>query len=155
MSIGATPARLRAAAEIWAAATAARDGCSEPAPASEAQPLIDAVLAAQGSLIVLGGEAGEVLAFATAQPAAGEEAAAEVRYVAVRPQFWGQGAGRALMRALPMSLRELGFERAWLTVYSDNARALALYEAAGWRASGEGLRHERTGKPMLRYELEL
>lgn len=153
---GRGEADARAAAEIWAAATAARDG-EQPAPgdARTARAVIGAVLAAQGTLLLALDQSRRALGFATLQPVPQQEACAELRYLAVRPELWGQGAGRALMRTLPMWLRELGFERAWLTVYADNARARSLYELAGWRATGETLRHDRTGKPMVRYELEM
>jgi ribosomal protein S18 acetylase RimI-like enzyme len=78
-----------------------------------------------------------------------------VGYVAVAPEVWGRGLGGALMRALPQRLRGLGYERARLWVYVDNARAVSLYESAGWSAKGEATIHPRSRKRGRYYELGL
>lgn len=144
------------AARLWAAATAARDGDRDLAPLSRSRPLIEQVLAADGSMILLlDADTGELQAFATAQPTRDEEANALVGYFAVHPRAWGRGLGRRLAAELPGRLRELGFERAWLLVYPDNAPAVALYERNGWRPTGETHVNPRSGRVMMRYELAL
>lgn len=57
------------------------------------------------------------------------------------------------MRALPERLRELGFRGARLSVYVENARAVALYEKAGWQPSGAIGTHPKSGKPERYFEL--
>jgi len=80
---------------------------------------------------------------------------AEVRYVGVRPAMWGRGVGEQLLTDLRSRLKSADFSSAQLLVYTDNPRALALYERPGWRARGEPSLHPHTGKPEQRYELEL
>lgn len=42
-----------------------------------------------------------------------------------------------------------------LSVYADNERAVRLYERLGWRRESAAHPHPRTGKPELRYALQL
>lgn len=56
---------------------------------------------------------------------------ASLRHLAVRPDHWNAGLGReGFERAAAAGARQL-----W--VLADNARARRLYEALGWRASGQ------------------
>ncbi|HXC53714.1 MAG TPA: GNAT family N-acetyltransferase [Rhizomicrobium sp.] len=55
----------------------------------------------------------------------------------VHDAFAGRGVGRALLAALlEQSDRWLNYSRLELTVWSDNARAIALYEQAGFAREG-------------------
>ena len=55
----------------------------------------------------------------------------------VHDDYAGRGAGRALLAALlEQADRWLNFSRVELTVWSDNARAIALYEHAGFEREG-------------------
>jgi len=150
-------AHIDAAAEIWAAATCARENDPDVPALSESRPLIEDALAASGSLLVVAiDSAARVLAFAAVQPAPDSDAAtAKLRFVAVRPELWGQGVGAALMQALPAELASAGFRHARLSVYDDNERAIALYEHAGWRRSGATGIHPRSGRTERYYELSL
>jgi len=57
--------------------------------------------------------------------------------MAVHDAFAGRGAGSALMAALlSVADRWLGLQRVELTVYADNARAIALYERFGFEREG-------------------
>jgi putative acetyltransferase len=57
--------------------------------------------------------------------------------MAVHDAFAGRGAGSALMAALlDVADRWLGLRRIELTVYADNARAIALYERFGFEREG-------------------
>ena len=57
--------------------------------------------------------------------------------MAVHDAFAGQGAGSALMAALlGVADRWIGLQRVELTVYADNARAIALYERFGFEREG-------------------
>ena len=57
--------------------------------------------------------------------------------MAVRDEFQGQGVGRALMTALTeLADGWLNVRRLELTVYTDNARAIALYRKFGFVVEG-------------------
>ena len=57
--------------------------------------------------------------------------------MAVHDAYAGRGAGRALLQALiDQADRWLAYRRLELTVWTDNERALALYEAFGFEREG-------------------
>jgi putative acetyltransferase len=57
--------------------------------------------------------------------------------MAVHDAYAGRGAGRALMQALiDQADRWLAYRRLELTVWTDNDRAIALYEAFGFEREG-------------------
>lgn len=144
---------IEAAALIWAAATAARDGDPDVGTLEESRPLIEAALAEpQSALVLLILRRAEVVAFASVEPGSAD-GEAKIRYLAVRPDVWGRGLGSALMGALPERLRELGFESARLSVYADNPRAVTLYESAGWQATGAIGVHPKSGRRERYFEL--
>lgn len=147
---------IDAAAQIWAEATAARDGDAEVADLSVSRPVIEAVLArSPDSFVLIARTAdGSVSAGFVAVSPSGE-GRAEVSYVGVRPGSWGRGVGELLLRHVGARLAAGGYRNAELQVYVDNSRAVALYERLGWRPRGAPAPHPRTGKPEQRYELQL
>lgn len=57
--------------------------------------------------------------------------------MAIAPAEQGRGfGGEALRLALNFAFGELNLRRVQLTVFSDNARAIALYEGVGFRREG-------------------
>jgi mycothiol synthase len=60
-------------------------------------------------------------------------AAGEVRLLGVRREARGRGLGRELVRWGVEALRERGTERIYLSVEGENAGALGIYEAVGFR----------------------
>ncbi len=66
-----------------------------------------------------------------------EGARGEVYGFYLHPSAWGSGAAAALMSRCEEFLRDEGFTSAVLWVLRDNPRALAFYEKAGWRFTGE------------------
>jgi ribosomal protein S18 acetylase RimI-like enzyme len=58
----------------------------------------------------------------------------EVRKLYVDPQLHGQGVAEALMRTAVTFFR--GFDSVWLSVYSENARAIAFYKKWGFAIIG-------------------
>jgi RimJ/RimL family protein N-acetyltransferase len=54
----------------------------------------------------------------------------------VVPEWRGQSVGRRLLDATLAEARRVGFKRIELDVYADNARAIALYEQAGFVREG-------------------
>lgn len=62
--------------------------------------------------------------------------------MAVRDDWRGKGVGTALMRAaLDLADNWLGLTRVELTVFTDNAAAIALYEKFGFEVEGTHRRH--------------
>ena len=62
--------------------------------------------------------------------------------MAVRDDWQGRGVGTALMRAaLDLADNWLDLSRIELTVYTDNAAAIALYEKFGFEVEGTHRRH--------------
>ena len=146
------------AAQIWAEATAARDGDDEVASLEFSRPIIENVLdrSPRSVLLVACCKDGTVSGFAAVEPVEGPGGnRAEVSYFGVRPDMWGNGIGRALLTALPPYLKAAGYSYAELSVYVNNIRATALYEHLGWLPRGAPTSHPRTGKPEQRYELRL
>ena len=152
------PASVDAAAQIWAEATAARDGEDEVAGLADSRPIIQAVLdrSPDSMLLLARSEHGIPLAFAAVEPVRDQgHRVAELSYFGVTPHLFGQGVGKELLRELRRRLKARGYQRAELSVYVDNIRAVRLYERLGWQARGEPTPHPRTGKPEQRYQLSL
>ena len=153
---------LNGAAQVWAEATAARDGDPDVAPVEFSRPILAGVFGQPGAVLVIAlDEDEQVVAFAVAQPLLADAGpgmpakAAEVQYVGVQPELWGTGLGRRVVQRLCAELAADGFLEAQLLVYADNSRAVSLYHQLGWRPQGTPAPHPRTGKPEQRYRLKL
>jgi ribosomal protein S18 acetylase RimI-like enzyme len=159
---------LEDAAQIWAEATAFRDGETEIADLSDSLPIIEAVLgrSPQAFVLLARADGGVAAGFAAAEPITADPATAElttgatgtraeVAYLGVRPGMWGRGVGQLLLRQVQSRLTSAGYTHAELSVYAANARAVTLYERLGWLPVGAPTPHRRTGKPEQRYELVL
>jgi ribosomal protein S18 acetylase RimI-like enzyme len=59
-----------------------------------------------------------------------------VSMIAVEPEVWGQGYGRAIVEFAIERARQQGYARVQLWTQVTNARAIALYEILGFRAAG-------------------
>lgn len=68
--------------------------------------------------------------------AAGHPEDGELFLLFVHPDFAGRGIGRALLAAAHEALRSAGCDEAFLFTHELNARALAVYAAAGYRPDG-------------------
>ena len=55
-------------------------------------------------------------------------------------EYWGLGIGRALMEACINCAKEAGYAQLELTVVAENARAIALYQKAGFVEYGRNPR---------------
>ncbi|WP_303731113.1 GNAT family N-acetyltransferase [Paracoccus solventivorans] len=66
---------------------------------------------------------------------AGDEA--ELLTLAVAPEARGQGEGRALVRRFLKDCSARGAVAVFLEVAADNAAAIGLYRATGWRQVGQ------------------
>lgn len=56
--------------------------------------------------------------------------------ISVRRAYWGQGVGTRLMQAALDAAASAGFAQVELSVVSENARAIALYERFGFEKYG-------------------
>jgi len=81
---------------------------------------------------------GAVRGFATTAPARDSDAGdcAELRALYVDPDWWGCGAGCALMTAARQAMTELKYRHALLWLLAGNERAARFYRIDGWRADG-------------------
>jgi GNAT superfamily N-acetyltransferase len=153
---------LNGAAQVWAEATAARDGDPGVVLVEFSRPIIAGVFGQPGAVLVIAlDEDDQAVAFAVAEPLLADAEpgmpaeSAEVRYVGVRPELWGTGLGRRVVPYLCAELAADGFLEAQLLVYLDNSRAVSLYQQLGWRPQGSPAPHPRTGKLEQRYRLKL
>jgi ribosomal protein S18 acetylase RimI-like enzyme len=146
------------AAQIWAEATAARDGRDEVPGLEDSRPVIQSVLdrSEQSLLLIARSADGTAAGFVAIEPVANRsEPTGEVAYFGVRPRCWGLGVGETLLLETRRRLKAAGYAAVELSVYVDNHRATALYERVGWRAFGQPTPHQRTRKPEQRYALRL
>jgi RimJ/RimL family protein N-acetyltransferase len=73
--------------------------------------------------------------------------------MAILAEFRGLGGGRALLEALQQHARTIGAHKLSLEVWTDNARAIALYAAAGFEVEGLRRDHYRRRDGRLRSAL--
>jgi ribosomal protein S18 acetylase RimI-like enzyme len=99
------------AAQIWAEATAARDGDIEVPGLQLSRPVIEQVLnrSPRSRLLIARSRDGVAMGFAATEPHLGDdESVAQLRYLGVRPSAWGQRVGETLLRELEVVLRASG-----------------------------------------------
>jgi ribosomal protein S18 acetylase RimI-like enzyme len=89
-----------------------------------------------------------VIGFTAVHPADGE-----MFLLFVHPEYAGGGVGRTLLEAAHAALREAGCGEAFLFVHESNARALAVYAAAGYRPDGTERISEFRGKRIRELRL--
>ncbi|GLW31937.1 GNAT family N-acetyltransferase [Actinoplanes regularis] len=119
----------RAAASIWARATAERDNLLGPAPLEEKLPGIQHRLSTAGSSLHVAHLRGEAVGFVLVVTG---EAVLELVYFAVDPESWGAGVGRRLLTHVDDLARLAGIGSLELWVIDDNERAIQVYERSGW-----------------------
>ena len=56
--------------------------------------------------------------------------------ISVLKEYWGLGIGRALMEACIQCARDAGYVQLELSVVADNARAISMYQRAGFMECG-------------------
>ena len=79
--------------------------------------------------------------------------------ISIDSAFWGQGIGRAMIRACIECAKRAGYAQLELSVVADNARAYALYQSEGFVEYGRnplGFSSRLTGwQPVALMRLEL
>lgn len=73
--------------------------------------------------------------------------------MAILPEARGQGGGRALLDVVRQHGRAVGAHKISLEVWTDNARAIAVYAAAGFEVEGLRREHYRRRDGSLRSAL--
>jgi ribosomal protein S18 acetylase RimI-like enzyme len=82
-------------------------------------------------LLVATDQRDNVIGFTAVHPQAGE-----MYLLFVHPEHAGRGVGRALLDVAHDALRAAGCREVFLYAHEQNERALAVYEAAGYRRDG-------------------
>lgn len=72
----------------------------------------------------------------------------EVVSLYLRPAYMDQGHGGPLLEAAVQALRQQGFDRVFLWVLEENARARHFYEKHGFACSGAAMETELGGKTV-------
>lgn len=83
------------------------------------------------SLLVAVNELHEIVGYVAVRSKEGE-----LYLLFVHPEHAGRGVGRALLAAAHEVMRAAGCREAFLYTHEQNKRALAVYEAAGYRRDG-------------------
>jgi len=139
---------VRESAAIWARAKACRDQDPEPATVEDTVPGIRRRLGLEGAGLLLARRDGDPVGFTLFAPRA---RTLEVFYLAVAPDAWGCGVASRLLLAAEDQARRLGRETLELWVIDDNARAIAVYERAGWVGTEEVQRDPSSGRLERRF----
>lgn len=154
VSTGVSVARVQGAssredaARIWAAATAHRDGKSEPAPTPSALPIIERGLSHAGATLHLASLRERAAGFALVVP---QDRGLEILYLGVDPQAWGAGVASRLLADVCEYANETSSPEVELWVYDDNTRAVDVYTRSGWVDTGEMRIHPTSGRRERRY----
>lgn len=82
-------------------------------------------------------------------------AIARLYSIAIHPDYRGRDLGRALLRAAEKQARAAGTDLMRLEVRARNRRAIALYEAQGYRRFGRIADYYEDGAAAFRYEKTL
>lgn len=85
-------------------------------------------------------DVGEVLGYVVAWFVADE---GEIANLAVAPEGWGRGIGRALLDAALAEAKQRGIESVYLEVRDSNARARHLYQSRGFEEVGRRSKYYR------------
>lgn len=79
----------------------------------------------------------------------------EIANVAVHPDFWRQGIGRALVQTALNKAAELGFPRVMLEVRANNLPAQALYQSFGFLEDGRRAGYYSNGEDAILMSIKL
>ena len=80
----------------------------------------------------------------------------ELMHFGIAVEHWGTGVAQQTHDAVVERIARSGFVRAWLRVFTGNARARRFYEQLGWEPTGERSRSAFAPCPeLLRLERDL
>ena len=80
-----------------------------------------------------------------------DEVIAYIQTIEVAPEQLRQGIGGELLRRIEESARSAGAQAIWLHVDAQNAAAIHLYEANGYRSEGREENYYTRGRAALIY----
>ncbi len=147
---GAVPDDIELCAELWVRALAHRDG------AVDVEAMALRVRSSFGNPIVRFAVATSPKAgFALTESGRIDTAEALLHFLAVDPRGPGLGVGTRLLADAVEHAAAGGFASLVLEVRTDNARAIGMYERAGFVPDGEQRPHPLGGHPMQPYRLRL
>ena len=131
------------AARIWAQAAAQRDHKPTPTDGSQALAGVQRRLALPEARLVMASKDEVPAGFTIASP---HDGYLEIYYVAVAPDFWGQGIARVLLSEVDRHAASAGHVELRLWVIADNSRAIELYLSCGYQHTGQELIDETSGR---------
>ncbi|UTT40941.1 GNAT family N-acetyltransferase [Glutamicibacter mishrai] len=143
---------VQSAAKIWAQAAAQRDHKPLPFDGSQALAGVERRWALPGARLVVASKDGVPAGFTLCSP---QDGYLEIYYVAVAPDFWGQGVARELLAEVDHFAQKAGFHDLRLWAIADNSRAINLYRANGYRPTGEELTDEASGRVEILLSKEI
>ena len=73
----------------------------------------------------------------------------EIVSIYLHPNYFGKGYGEALLKATVAALRQQGYERIYLWVLRENARARRFYEKQGFADNGETCTLDIMGEELV------
>lgn len=131
------------ASKIWAQAAAQRDHKPLPKDGSGAIAGVERRLALPDARLTVASKGGVAAGFTLCSP---HDGYLEIYYVAVAPDFWGQRIASELLTEMDFFAHKTGFQELRLWVISDNSRAINLYQANGFRHTGQEQADESSGR---------
>ncbi|WIB68041.1 GNAT family N-acetyltransferase [Curtobacterium sp. MCBD17_035] len=143
-----------ACVDLWLAALTDRDGEDQGAPVRERARSKFALPGAELLVATRTGDCGagsEIVGFAVTSDRG--DAVVGLELFATRPDARGLGVGRALLERVLAEAEASGAVLVELESRVTNARAIAVYEAAGFRPEGDPVPHPLGGDPVVRYAL--
>ena len=137
--------------EDFAALYAIEEACFQP-PLRFSRGYMQRLVRSARAATWVGEESGEMAGFAIVEwrDATGL-VTAYLQTIEVAPEKRGQGVGGELMRLAEQSAQAAGAAAIWLHVDAENAAAIRLYEARGYRREGREANYYPRGRAALVY----
>lgn len=148
-----------ACVELWLTALTTRDGEEQGAPVRERArskftlPGAELLVASRPAAVGADHSAPGLLGFALTSDRG--QGVVRLELFATRPDASGLGVGRALLGRVLADAEDAGAVLVELDARVSNARAIAVYEAAGFRPEGDPRPHPLGGDPVVRYALPI
>jgi ribosomal protein S18 acetylase RimI-like enzyme len=137
--------------EDFAALYAIEEVCFQP-PLRFGRAYMRRLVSSEDAATWIAEEDGRMAGFAIVEWSGGAGAiAAYIQTIEVAPEKRGQGIGGALMRSVEQSAQAAGATMIWLHVDAENAGAIRLYEAHGYRPEGREANYYPRGRAALIY----
>ncbi len=134
---------------------AIEEACFEP-PLRFGRAYLRQLVSSSHTATWIAKEKGRMAGFAiTAWSIKSGETVAYIPTIEVAAEARGRGVGGELLRRIEGSARAAGASVIWLHVEAENAPAIRLYEAHGYRRQGREERYYGRGRAALIYAKEL